>query len=424
MDTLQKIYEKEVMKQFDYPIVATKIVKRQLEKKGVILTESQLRGLEEKFKINNDDSLHFDLDLSDEQNKLLGIKDEENTDIDLGDPKQELEEIYQEFNKNLESTLPEIINEMASPILSDLRKNAPSMLKARRKDLHEFENRLKKDWKKPFALFEMFLEIALEAGNEFNNEFRKDETEKENYIFEVLTRLHARACQVASEVIVLLKSGFADGAHARWRSLHEIAVVGSFIKMYGNDIAERYLLHEVIESYKAPNLYQKHHELLGDEPISQDEYDSIKTLREKLITRFGDSYKNNYGWASSVLNKNDPSFSDIEEHVGLDYLRPYYKLASHNVHANPKGVMFKLGLLPSTHNILLSGPSNVGFTDPAQGAAISLGNITITLLTSKPTIDNLVICNILLTLQSEIGEEFFKVQREIEDRVKDQQKNQ
>ena len=422
MDTLQKKFEKELMKQFDYPTVATKIVKRQLEKKGVILTESQLRGLEQKFRINNGDNLHFDLDLSDEQNKLLGIEDKENIDIDLGDPERELEEIYQEFNKNLETTFPQIINEMTLPVLSDLRKDAPSMLKKRRKDLRDFESRLRKDWKKPFDLLEMFLEIATEAGDEFNNEFRKDERERKNFVLEALTRLHARACQITSEILVLLKSGFADGAHARWRSLHEIAVVGSFIKTHGNETAERYLLHNTIESFKAMNLYQKYQDILGDEPISQKEYDSIKTLYEKLIAQFGSSYKNNYGWASSDLNKDNPSFSDIEEKSGLDYLRPYYKLASHNVHANPKGVMFKLGLLPDTNNILLSGPSNVGFTDPAQGAAISLGNITITLLTSIPTLDHLVISNILLILQSEIGEEFFKVQREIEDRFKDQQK--
>jgi hypothetical protein len=214
----------------------------------------------------------------------------------------------------------------------------------------------------------------------------------------------------------LLKSGFADGAHARWRSLHEIAVVASFIKTHGNEVAERYLLHDNIESYKAATLYQKYYQALGDEPISQDEYDSVKAVRDKLVARFGSSYKNNYGWASSALDKDDPTFSDIEEDSGLDHLRPYYKLASHNVHANPKGVMFRLGLLGNTQNILLAGPSNFGFTDPAQGTAISLGLITVTLLTSKPTIDNLVLSNVLLKFESEIGEEFFRVQKEIEDK--------
>ena len=216
--------------------------------------------------------------------------------------------------------------------------------------------------------------------------------------------------------MVLLKSGFADGAHARWRSLHEIAVVASFIKKHGNGVAERYLLHNYIESYKAASLHRKYYEVLDDEPISQDEYDSVKAMHDELVARFGSSYKNNYGWAASALNKENPTFSDIEVNSGLDHLRPYYKLASHNVHANPKGISFKLGLLGNTQNILLAGPSNYGFTDPAHGTAISLGQITINLITTKPTIDNFVLSKILLKFESEIGEEFLKVQKEIEDR--------
>lgn len=416
MNTLQQIFEKEIMGQFTFPVVGAKLIKRQLEKKGVFLNKNQVGELEKKFQDINGDTLSFDFDLDDGQNKILGISDGEKVEIDIGDPDKELDEIYQEFVTNLKDSIPEIVNEMALPILSDLRKTAPAMLKEHRREKKGFEHRLNNDWKKPFDMFEMFLVIAFEAGDEFNKEFRKDESERENYVLEVLTRLHARACQIASEILVLLKCGYADGAHARWRSLHEIAVVGSFIKTHGNEIAERYLLHDNIESFKAANLYQKYYEALGDAPIPQDEYDSIKAMHEKLIARFGNSYKNNYGWASSALNKDNPTFSDIEENSGLDYHRPYYKLASHNVHANPKGVMFKLGLLPNTQNILLAGPSNIGFTDPAQGTVISLGLITVTLITTKPTIDNLVLSNILLKLESEIGEEFLKVQKEIENR--------
>jgi hypothetical protein len=269
--------------------------------------------------------------------------------------------------------------------------------------------------KNAFDLLEAFWVLAYEAGDKFNNDFRKDEAKAGNYVFECLTRLHARACQIASEVISLLKGGFADGAHARWRSLHEIAVVASFIKTHGNDVAERYLLHDNIESYKAACLYNKYYEVLQDEPIPQDEFDSIKKIRDDLIARFGSPFKNNYGWASTVLSNDDPNFSDIERNSGLDHLRPYYKLASHNVHANPKGIMFKMGLLGNSQDILLAGPSNFGFTDPAQGTVYSLGLVTITLITTKPTIDNLVLSNIILSFGSEIGDEFYRVQKEIEE---------
>jgi hypothetical protein len=82
--------------------------------------------------------------------------------------------------------------------------------------------------------------------------------------------------------------------------------------------------------------------------------------------------------------------------------------------------MFKIGLLPSPQEILLAGPTNSGFTDPAQSTAISLGLITITLATMKPTIDNLVLSDILLKLESEISDEFLKVQKIIEKRNEEQ----
>lgn len=415
MDTLQKIFEKTLEDSFSFPVVGVKLIKRQLEKKGIVLTNKQIDELEKNLRDINGDLINFDFDLDEEQNRILGGSDGEKYEIDIGGEK-ELDELYQAFVAKIEESVPEIIEEMKATILSGLKKDMPAMLKAHKKDMKSFEKRLQSDWKKPFDLLEAFLVLAYEAGEEFNAEFRQDETERENYVLEVLTRLHARACQISSEILVLLKSGFADGAHARWRSLHELAVVSAFIQKHGNEIAERYLLHDNIESFKAANLHQKYHEALGDTPIPQEEYDSIKSVYEQLISRFGISYKNDYGWASSVLNKEKPNFSDIEENSGLDYYRPYYKLASHNVHANPKGLMFKLGLLPETKNLLLAGPSNTGFTDPAQGTAISLGFITITLITTKPNIDNLVLSKILLEFQSEIGEEFLKIQKEIEGR--------
>ena len=245
MDTLQKLFEKELENAFTFPVVGAKLIKRQLERNGVVLTEKQISELERKLQSISGDSVNFDFDLDDEQVRILGISDSEKINVDIGGEK-EFDEFYQESVEKIGRLVPEIIGEMTEPILSELKKDMPAMLKSHRKDMKGFEKRLHSDWKRPFDLFEAFLVLAREAGDDFNNEFRKDETKAENYVLDALTRLHARACQVASEVLVLLKNGFADGAHARWRSLHEIAVVASFIKAHGNEVAERYLLHDNI----------------------------------------------------------------------------------------------------------------------------------------------------------------------------------
>ena len=306
---------------------------------------------------------------------------------------------------------------IAQPILEQLKRDAPSMLRNCRRERRSFESNLARAWRKPLDLLEMLLAIALEAGDEFNHEFRAAASEEQNYVFEVLTRLHARACQITSEILALLRSGYADGAHARWRSLHEIAVIGFFIKSSGNEVAERYLLHDAIESYKAARQYQEHCTRLGYESLSEEEFNEIESTYQHLISRFGPSYKGDYGWAAPVIGNDRPTFRDIEKKVELDHLRPSYRLASHNVHANPKGVFFKLGLYPGSQDILLAGPSNTGLADPGHGTAISLGQITVALLTTKPNIDRLVICDTLMRLEQEIGEELLETQKSLEEGV-------
>jgi hypothetical protein len=87
------------------------------------------------------------------------------------------------------------------------------------------------------------------------------------------------------------------------------------------------------------------------------------------------------------VKKAKPTFRDIEDSVGTDHLRAHYRMASHNVHANPKGVFFKLRLLPEAQ-LLLAGRSNAGLADPGHGTSISLGQVSSTLLTLQRTLDN------------------------------------
>jgi hypothetical protein len=414
MDTIQKLFEKEIMGEFAFTIMGIKVIKQQLKKKGIVLNEKQSKIIE-KALYEKGKKVKFKIDLDDNQINVLGLKKGENITLEIAPNDKEINDIYNEYLENIKKLFPDMVKEMAKPLLTGLRDTAPKMLREHANERIGFEKRLLKAWKKPFNLLEMFIVIAYEAGEEINVEIRKDNLPNDKYLLEVLMRLHARACQIASEILVLIKSGYSDGAIARWRTLHEIAVVASFINKHGNEVAERYLLHDGIESFKVANQYKIYYKALGEEQLNEEEYIAVKNNYEKLIIRYGKPYRFEYGWAASAINKAKPNFSDIVEDSGLSINRPYYKMASHNVHANPKGIMFKLGLIPPNSNkILLAGPSNSGFTDPAQCTAISLGSITIELITIKPTIDNLILRNILLILESEIGEEFLKVQKEIE----------
>lgn len=415
MRTLQDIFDSQIQEQLSFHRIGARLIEKKLGELDITLSDAQLAEIESKLLNLQGDVITISID--DDQIPTLDPSSEEAIKdvlrIDLSDSEGDIEALLERFTRDLSKAIPEIVEEVSEPILKQLKREAPSMLKGRKKERKSFEARLARVWRRPLDLLEMFLAIALEAGDGFNREFRPEASEENDYVFEVLTRLQARACQIASEILVLLKSGHADGAHARWRSLHEIAVVGLFVESAGNEIAERYLLHDAIESYKAARQYQEYCKALGYEPISEQELDEIESTYQHLLSRFGRAYKENYGWAVPAIGKKKPTFRDVEQEVGLDHLRPFYRMASHNVHANPKGVFFKLGLYPS-QEILLAGPSNIGLADPGQGTAISLGQITLALLGTRPNIDRLVICNILMKLVEEIGEEFLAAQKSLE----------
>lgn len=419
MRILQDALESVLREELSPHKLGALVIKEKLEALGIRTTDEQLVQIEEKLHSGDLDTmiLSFDDEQIGADAPIAREAIEQSYTLDLSDSGAEIGELVEQVNRELSDRMPDLVDQASEPILEELRYTASGMLKARRRGRREFEARLAAAWHEPLDLLEMFLVICLEAGDDFNQGFRPKAAEEDNYVFEVLTRLHARACQIASEVLVLLESGHADGAHARWRALHEVAVVSLLVASAGNEVAERYLLYEAIQSWKAAKEYQKYYQRLGYEPIPQEELAELESACDHLVDRFGTAYKKgDYGWATPAI-KDRPTFRKIEQAVGLDHLRPYYQMACYNVHADPKGAFFRLGLYPTDKEVLLAGPSNVGLSDPGQGTAISLLQATTALLLTEPSLDSLVICNILIQLSDEIGREFFKAQKTLEEEV-------
>ncbi len=406
MRTLQDTFDQKLKELLKPERLGTELVTKKLKDLGIELTESQLSKIKAQFVNLNGDT--FNLEFEDEQVLKAGFKSKNEFEDALShffvDLSADLKDFSDRFLEDLPSLITETTDELSQKILHDLRNDSKRMLEDHRQDLGAFQTNLREVWGHAFDLLEMFIVISLEAGESFGKEYGAAASDTSDYVFEVLIRSHARACQIAYEILTLLKSGLADGAHARWRSLHEISVISIFISTYGNELAERYLLHDGIESCKAATIYKEHCEELGYERLTEAELSGLKDVHDGLISRFGNGYKSDYGWASEVIGNDRPTFRQIEQFAGLEHLRPHYKMACHNIHANPKGLFFRLGLYPESGDTLLAGPSNVGLTDPGHSTAISLAQITAALLTHQPNIDRMVVCKILIELETEIGE--------------------
>ncbi len=420
MDTLQKLLDNTLQKAFSTENIIASILTKKLKAMGIVLSDDQLQQLQQEIKNNkNLDTLSFKIDEEKALQCPSDLRGKSDTLISLAiDAEKDLSGLDEKIGELIENLIPQISCEIAETILETLRKDFPEHKKYNRDQLRNFNRSLKRTWGKAIDLLEMLYNLAAEAGDTYNERFRSEKTKKNDIGFDAVSRLHARSCQITAEIILLLKNGFADGAHARWRTLHEISVIAYFLAKHGNDLAERYLSHAAVESYKASLKYQEHCEALGYQKLTAEEMTEIMEKYQHYIKKYGPNYKQPYGWASSVLGKDNPTFADIEADVGLDHMRPYYKMASNNVHANPQGILFKLGLIPESGDILLTGPSNLGLADPGHCAAISLLQITTNLLTTiAPNLDRLVILKIMSTLSDEIGEGFYQADQIIKENL-------
>lgn len=94
MKTLDEIFNEALQDafqdSFSFPVVGANLTKIQLEKKGIVLTDQQIDELKKKLENISGDTINFDFDLEDEQNKALGLSEDDKIEIDIGE-EQELD---------------------------------------------------------------------------------------------------------------------------------------------------------------------------------------------------------------------------------------------------------------------------------------------------------------------------------------------
>ena len=231
MNTLQNIFDDQLKAHYNPAHIGAAIISKHLKEIGIKINNQQLEKIGELFSSNTNGILN--IEFTDEQIKSAGFKSDEEIS-------QKLNTLFSDLGDKMEATinqllesLPELFmdtaDSMSEKLLHELKTKKNKILKKQKAMGCGFSSRLEKAYKNAFNLLELQLFIALETGDAFNHEERPMAVISNNYVFEALSRLHARACQVTDEILTLLKAGFADGAHARWRTLHELAVTSIFI---------------------------------------------------------------------------------------------------------------------------------------------------------------------------------------------------
>lgn len=267
-------------------------------------------------------------------------------------------------------------------------------------------------WSKGIDLIETFIGFCQQIGEAINSEYRENAVKNNDFRFEAIISLHARALLVSREILWLLKGGFADGALGRWRTLHEIAVVATFLSEQDISTSERYLIHRNAQNYKALKQYEEYQEQAHLTPLEEYELQDAKHAYDKILSQYGDEMRHDWGWAALALENKKPNFRQIEESVKLDHWRPRYKWSSQDTHGSYRPHNVMLGTSESSGPVLLAGPSNSGLTDPAQMMSTSLYLVTDILALGSPNIDGRIYSEVLEMFVDEVSSAFLDVHNE------------
>lgn len=284
-----------------------------------------------------------------------------------------------EFNEKYEKAdFSELLSEMINDTSKQLVANAKSVMYENtllfRCEEAEIVARINQKWFKAFAASETMYMMVLEAIKDYSDYVNKiddndNEREKNIHKYTALKYIHGRGLQQFLEIITLMKNGFADGAYSRWRSLYELNIIASFISKYGEEVAEAY-----ISSYN-----------------TNDRYEWARTCgefnpRKKFI-----------------------SFDDIRKKADFpsDLWKHQYQLANEIVHPSSQGTFNRLGTMID-EDIITVGHTDYGLTTPGEHSAITLAQLTSSLLTVYPSGDALVAINMINKWVDVVREEYFK----------------
>ena len=278
-----------------------------------------------------------------------------------------------------ESLLQDPSEEQFDKFVSDvadsfLRRNielSSGTLKKRKESLE----RLWKYRGNTYNLFEVYIDSYFEIAAMYRKYALTNET-AEDLRFVALTQLHAKSVLVLREMQALLEAGYPDGAMARWRTLHELAVFACIVES-SCESAKQFILSEHINNAKGAKCYSEHASELGHEPYTKEELEEIDAMEAWAVEELGDvNTKSEHFWVRPFLRENNHSlkkntFTILEKHTGMSRFRPYYKLACEKVHAPSKLDYANLAASGAESAGFIVGHSHYGHETPIDLAMIS-----------------------------------------------------
>jgi hypothetical protein len=322
--------------------------------------------------------------------------------------------------ETLGKILTAAIDESVPGLVERLREDAPRMLAEHAELRVGFEQRLQSRWKQALGLYEMVLVCCAEVGSDLHDELAREGSPVSEHPAKLhaLTLLHARACMVTNEVFALLRAGYAAGAQARWRTLHEIATIAFILGSGNDDLANWFLLHRYVERWREAQCYQDNCAALGQHRLSDSEMAQIRADYDKIVGQYEPGYEKNWGWSKPLFPSpvHKPNFDDLEKLAGLGHNKPFVKLSHHAIHSGASGTLDVLELY-GRGEVMLAGPSNAGLAEPGHGCLVALYQVSVAYLLNGPNEvipEDLFSLKAIALLLDEAGDAFAACEAQLE----------
>lgn len=331
------------------------------------------------------------------------------------DDYRELNALSEGMSSRLKKLPLDLTKSIAKSIFDNLVVNWNNEKTIQIQEQEGFRSRIDELWGKSLDLLKMFLTSARELINIIVS--RTDHSTIKTTKLLVLTRLYARGCQVTEEIIVLLENGFADGAMARWRTLHEISVVSLFISENDEELSQRYHDHDIVEVKRLSEKYLIDHIELGFRKISDKETENINQRYSLALERYGEDFRHQYGWAAKNLGIKKPNFSQIQKAAGRSAMSSYYHFASDNVHAGSRGTFIRMSAMGKS-DVIIAGRSNAGLLEPGQNTVYSMTQIVASLFGKPNNLDEMVEMSVIIELRESTKIAFLEASEALKERIR------
>ena len=316
-------------------------------------------------------------------------------DADMAELQAGIDRLADEFPAIVE----ELSVKLAEEIVSGLRQQWDETRPV--EELAEsMRSRVSKDWGKAIDALRMLLSLCAQEGHEFN--IRQLKSKQVKLCEEARARLHIRGCRIAEEILLLLEYGHKEGAQARWRTLHEIAVAATLIKEGGDVLAERFYDSEFVEKKSLLKDIHRAASAGGEPRVPVAEAKEIERNFARVIAKYDKSFQGMYGWASGQLGlPKDPKFYDLMGVAGSLSLKDRFRIASSDNHVSVATLSQPIHQWDPT--TLIPGSFAPGFEGPGVDTAQAIVQLTAALYDEPWDLDRLVLMRAMVQLRDEIA---------------------